>query len=561
MKTVRNILLAGCSAAVLTACNGASDVASPGAGTVNVNISNPAPTPTPTPAPTSSLVTPATGCPTIADPQGLADGGTITGPTGTYRICTLPARFVRSVTLPKISGLLYQLAGRTDVGYDNGPTALSSTNTRTVTDPSGATITLTADSNVTLTIQPGVIIYANTGVAWLNVNRGNKIQAAGTASAPIIFTSRDNILGLNTDNSSGQWGGVVLSGRAPITDCAASSATPGTVACERQTEGAVDPALYGGATATDNSGTLSFVQIRYSGYVLSANSELQSLTTQGVGSGTTLDHIQTFNSSDDGAEFFGGRVNMKYYISVGAEDDNLDTDTGVKANFQYVIAVQRNGATPAIADAMIEADSDNGVDGDNPRQNVFLSNFTFIDRVAGNSDVASILLRGGTDYTLVNGVMLNTVTNPCLRISRAQTASTTQNAAIDEYGAPQFRSVVFNGCGSQPFVGANSVTDAQVSAIFGSGSNNNNVNYTPTLTSLFVNGANETAVTAFNAATFNGQSFNGTTLTPTGFFDTTTYIGAVKDANDNWYKGWTCNSGTASFGTGNTGLCTSLPTT
>ena len=87
------------------------------------------------------------------------------------------------------------------------------------------------------------------------VNRGNRISAVGTADRPIIFTSRDNILGLNTDNSSGQWGGVVLMGRAQITDCAASGAAPGTVACERQTEGAVDPAVYGGATNTDNSGT------------------------------------------------------------------------------------------------------------------------------------------------------------------------------------------------------------------------------------------------------------------------------------------------------------------
>lgn len=559
MKLARNLLLAGCSAVVLSACNGASEIASPGTGSVNVNITTPAPTPTPTPTPTASLVTPAAGCPTIADSQGLRDGGTISGPTGTYRVCILPARIVRSITLPRISGLLYQLAGRTDVGYDNGPTPLSSTNTRQVVDPSGNTITLTADSNVTLTIDPGVILYANTGVAWLNVNRGNRINAVGTATQPIIFTSRDNINGLNTDNSSGQWGGVVLSGRAPITDCAVTGATPGTTACERQTEGAVDPALYGGATANDNSGTMRYVQIRYSGYVLSGNSELQSLTTQGVGSGTSLSYIQTFNSSDDGAEFFGGRVNMKYFISVGAEDDNLDTDTGLKGNFQYVIVAQRQNATPAIADSIIEADSDNAVDGDNPRQNVFLSNFTFIPRVTGNSNNTAMLLRGGTDYTMVNGIMVNPAVNTCLRVSRAQTASTTQNAAIDEYGAPTFRSVVFSGCGATPFLGANGVTNDQVAALFGSGSNNNNVSYTPTLTNLFVNGANETAVPAFNASTFNGQVFNGITLTPAGFFDATSYIGAVRDANDTWYQGWTCNSVHASFGTGNTGLCTTIP--
>ena len=562
MTILRNVLMASASAIILSGC-GASDIASPGTGGNVTIISNPAPTPTPTPTPTSPTVVAASGCPTIADSQGLTDKGTISGPTGTYRVCALPNRIVRSVSLPKIAGLLYNLPGRVDVGYDSGPTALSSTNTRTVTQPNGSSLTLTADSNVTLTIAPGVIFFADSGPSWLNVNRGNKINAVGTATQPIIFTSQDNVRGLNTDTSSGQWGGVVLSGRAPITDCAAPAAAPGTIACERQTEGAVDPSLYGGASPDDNSGQLSFVQIRYSGYILSANSELQSLTTEGVGSQTKLDHIMSFNSSDDGAEFFGGHVNMKYYISIGAEDDNLDTDTGVKGNFQYVIVAQRPNSGAAGADAMIEADSDNSVDGDNPRHNVNLANFTFIDRVNNaSSDQASILVRGGADYTLVNGVMVNTVTNPCFRVSRAQTASATQNAAIDEFGAPTFRSVVFSGCDTaRPFIGSNGPSDADVAAIFGAGSNNNSATFTSTLANLYVNGANETAVTPFDASTLNGRTFNGISITPAGFFDKTSYIGAVKDATDTWFAGWTCNSTSAGFGTGNAGLCTALPTT
>lgn len=558
MKFIRTMLLVSASAATLSAC-GANDIASPGAGgniTIN-NTTTPAPTPTPTPTPTGAVA--ATGCPTISDPQGLIDRGTITGPTGTYRICSLPARITRSSTLNRVPGVLYRLDGRTDVGYDNGPTPLSAANTRTVTQPDGTSLTLTADSNVTLTIQPGVVVYANTGTSWLAVNRGNRISAVGTATAPIIFTSRDNILGLNTDTSSGQWGGVVLMGRAPVTDCAAPGATPGTTACERQTEGAVDPALFGGATPGDNSGRISFMQIRFSGFILSANTELQALTTEGIGSATVIDHVQSFNSSDDGAEFFGGRVAMKYYISVGAEDDNIDTDTGIKGNFQYVIAVQRAGSASAGADAMIEADSDNAVDGDLPRQNTLVSNATFISRTSAASDQAAILLRGGTDYTLVNSVLTTNPAYSCLRISRTQTASSTQDAAIDEFGAPVFRSVVMQCDTARPFIGS-SVTDAQVATLFGSGTNNNNSSYTPTLTSTFINGANETAVTPFNAATLNGVVFNGVTLTPAGFFDTTTYIGAVRDASDTWYQGWTCNSSTASFGTGNSGLCTSVPT-
>lgn len=523
-RNLHRLLVAGASLVALSACNGANDVASPGSGG-NITINNPpAPTPSPSPTPTpTAKVTPASGCPTIADPQGLTDDGTITNPTtGTYRVCTLPTQIDASINLPYIQGVVYQLGGRTDVGTDGGATASAS------------------DTKVTLNIEPGVIVYGGTGVSWLAVNRGNKINAVGTPEKPIVFTSRDNILGLNTDSSSGQWGGVVLMGRARITDCENPAAAPGTVGCQRQTEGAVDPALYGGATDDDNSGKLSYVQIRYSGYVLSAGSELQSLTTEGVGNATQIDHIMSFNSSDDAIEMFGGQPHIKHFVSVGAEDDNFDSDTGTKARIQYGLVVQRQG----IGDALIEADTDNASDGDIPRQNTKFANFTFIDRAPNNSDGASILLRGGTDYTMVNGV-ISSADNPCLKISRAQTASTTANAAIDEAGAPVFKSVVMS-CAAPAFIGANGVTNAQVEAIFGSGANNNNAAFTLSLTDLFINGANETAVAAVDPKTVDA------------FFDTTDYIGAVKDATDTWYQGWTCFSSAADFGGGES-ECSSLP--
>ena len=55
----------------------------------------------------------------------------------------------------------------------------------------------------------------------------------------------------------------------------------------------------------------------------------------------------------------------------------------------------------------------------------------------------------------------------------------------------------------------------------------------------------------------DGFSFRNE-LTRAGFFDAVTYIGAVKDATDTWYQGWTCNSSTATFGA-NGGACTAIP--
>ena len=523
MKYFHQSLILGCSTLALAGC-GADDIASPGTGG-NITINNPAaPTPTPTPPPTTTRITPAAGCPTISDAQGLTDEGTISGPTGEYRVCALPARFNSSSTLRQINGLLYRMAGRVDVGADGGPTA-------DATD--GA-----SDTNVTLTIEAGAIVYAS-GSSFLMVNRGNKINAVGTASRPIIFTSRDNILGLNTDTSSGQWGGVVLAGRAPVTDCIAPGATPGTIGCERQVEGAAQPALFGGTTVNDNSGRLSYVQIRYSGFVLSGDSELQSLTTGGTGTGTQFDHIMSYNSSDDGVEFFGGYVNVKNLIVVGAEDDALDTDTGVQANMQYVIAIQRAGA----GDTMIEADSSNGLEDQTPRQNTQISNATFVHRRAGDQIVR---IRGGTDYALVNSVILDASPapgTPCLRIDQTQTTRAA-NAGLQDKGPPVFQSLVLD-CDTAFRAGSSGVSAADTQAIFGAGANNNS-NFTSTLSMTYINGTNENAVAAFDPKALSS------------FFDTVTYVGAVRNAADNWYEGWTCNSATASFGTNN-GACTSLP--
>src|SRR5690606_36294341 len=183
-------LILGCSVLALAAC-GPDDISSPGSGG-NITINNPsAPAPTPTPGGPTGVVA-AAGCPTIADPQGLTDAGTITGPTGEWRVCTLPAVFRASSTLPQVPRLLYQMNGRVNVGCDGGfpdPTAGAA---YTSTTPGCAT-PLTADTNVTLTIEPGVIVFGGTGQSWLAVNRGNKINAVGTPARPIVFTSRDNV--------------------------------------------------------------------------------------------------------------------------------------------------------------------------------------------------------------------------------------------------------------------------------------------------------------------------------------------------------------------------------
>jgi hypothetical protein len=264
---------------------------------------------------------------------------------------------------------------------------------------------------------------------------------------------------------------------------------------------------------------------------------LQGLTPSGVGSGTQLDHIQIHNSSDDGIEVFGGRPNMKHLVITGAEDDSLDTDVGYQGNIQYVIAVQRAGG--AVGDSMMEIDSD-GNENAVPRQRVAISNFTFVQRNNGAGNGAAIRIRGGADYMFANGLIV-APGFPCLRID---SATTTQTSGPDEQGPPKFFSVSMQ-CNATPFRGSNGVTNAEVEAIFNAGTDNRS-NYVPSLANLFVNGATETLFKPYDAKTLNA------------FFDTTAYVGAVRDASDTWYRGWTCNSATADFGA-ESGSCSALP--
>lgn len=525
MKNLTRTVVLGCGLVMITGC-GAEEIASPGTGG-NVTINNPPAPPPPPPPPPPSTVTAAPDCPFINDPQGLTDRNTISGPTGEYRVCQLPQRFNRSSRLPFEEGLVYLIEGQVDVGTDGGPAADAS---------DGLT-----DTNVELTIDPGAILIAS-DASYMNINRGNKIIAQGTVDRPIVFTSTQNVEGTETDTSTGNWGGLIINGRAPVTDCIAAGAVPGSVNCEREVEGTNTPPRYGGNDPTDNSGVVSYVQLRYSGFTLANGDELQSLTTGGVGSGTQFDHILSFNSDDDGVEFFGGRVNVKHLIVVGNSDDALDSDSGVQLNAQFVIVAQRAGN----GNSIIEADSNNGRE-ETPRQDTRISNFTFIHENASASDEA-IYLRGGTDYSLVNGVMVSP-NRSCMRIRHTETRRAGVNAGLDENGIPVFQSVHMS-CPTNPvFVGDTSDTFSQeVQDIFNAGTNNSFM-YTTSLSS-FINGATEDGIPFFDPTSLNRNGFT---------FENVGFVGAASNQGDAWWEGWTCNSATLNFGANNVGNCSSIP--
>lgn len=198
------------------------------------------------------------------------------------------------------------------------------------------------NDGATLTIQPGTIIKGDKPTkGTLIVRRGGKLIADGTASQPIVFTSNQPA----GSRDYGDWGGIVICGRAPH-----NQPSDPTI------EGGPD-AQYGGTDANDNSGILRYVRIEFPGIAFQPNQEINGLTMGSVGSGTTIDHVQVSYCGDDSYEWFGGNVNAKYLIAFRGWDDDFDQDFGWQGKGQFAVSLR----DPNIADQS----SSNGFECDN----------------------------------------------------------------------------------------------------------------------------------------------------------------------------------------------------
>ncbi len=387
-----------------------------------------------TAVPAIGTYTASTPCPTDTIDDGTNEvrnsSGVVTS-AASLRYCRLNEKILTNLTLRKIPGIVYRLRGQTEVGADLGT--------------SGAT-------GVTLTIEPGVVVAADSSEITndlLLVNRGSKIQAVGTRALPIIFTSQQNLANNGvSDASQGQWGGIILLGRAPTAICATGTgpndAAGSSATCQQAIEG-VTGRFYGGPNAADSSGQMSYVQIRYSGIAISDGNELQGLTLGGTGSGTVLDHIQSHNSADDGIEIFGGTSNLKYIAITGADDDGFDIDNGYRGFMQFIIASQRLlGAT---ADSFSTEIDSNGGEDLLPRTFSTYANFTFVQTALAP---AAIRLRGGADMRFVNGIVKTATNVACINLIAQETSQADRSTirgrddAKQDVGPPSFNSVYFS---------------------------------------------------------------------------------------------------------------------
>jgi hypothetical protein len=272
---------------------------------------------------------------------------------------------------------IYQLNGFVRVGTD--------THASNGTAP---TISATA----TLTIDAGTVIYGKPGTpgGTLVVQRGSKIIANGTAANPIIFTSSK----APGSRKSGDWGGVVICGKAP--NNIKGSTSTGTDGIE-ELEGGYGGFHGGGASpvANDNSGSLQYVRIEFAGYPINPNQEINGLTFGSVGSGTTVSYVQATYSNDDSFEWFGGTVNADHLIAYKGLDDDFDTDNGFSGQVQFGLGIRDAAIADQSGSNGFECDNDAAGSSNTPFTNATFSNMTIIGGKATSSSTIDLQFQNG----------------------------------------------------------------------------------------------------------------------------------------------------------------------
>jgi hypothetical protein len=406
-------------------------------------------------------------------------------------VCTLPNLIAGDISLT--SGNLYELDGSVFVGQDAGA------------DPANP---IAGAQTGTLTIPAGVTLFGLNGPDALIVSRGSRIIVNGTDEAPVVMTSRQDVEGDTVQ--SGQWGGLVINGRAPINDC--EEANVGTLDCEKSGEGG--SGQFGGLTADDDSGTINYLRVQYAGFLFGADDELNGIAFQGVGSGTTVDYIQAHDTKDDGIEFFGGTVNLKHAIVTSAGDDAFDWTDGWQGKAQFVILVEDEGESGDPRG--VEADSNGDFPDRDPRSNPTIANLTLLANDDEPSDQEAVEIRRGTGGAFYNWIIAGENDDDGIDFDNdsASVEPTWFSTYVVDFAAPlvDVSAAAFsaaNGNVNGDAAGQDSTLTAAAGA-----------------SEALVPGANENALTA---------------QFPTGdsFFDAVDYIGAVEDADDTWYLGWT----------------------
>lgn len=371
-----------------------------------------------------------------------------------------------------------------------------------------------------LTIQAGTRVIGESGsVGTLIVLRGGRLIANGTATQPIVFTS-DQPAGRR---GRGDWGGIILNGRAPI-NLAGGEGT-----------GEGNTGVYGGNDPNDSSGVLRYVRVEFPGVEFSPDNELNGIAFQGVGRGTVVDYIQAHQSRDDALEWFGGTVDVKHAVASDSADDAFDWTFGWTGRAQFIAVTQRGDD----ADNGIEADDNEFNNNALPRSNPQIYNITLCgdpDRDEGLESPRGLLLRRGTAFTLRNFI----VTGFKATGIQIETTNTATTAQIDNGTSHMGAGVVWFIRDTRTGVNGTAI-HASVAPYVNSGRFPNvRANVDPGVGPERCANHGTPDFRPSSIATLAGGQLAPIQPPNDGFFEPVTFIGAVPPAPaPNWMDGWT----------------------
>lgn len=185
---------------------------------------------------------------------------------------------------------------------------------------------------------------------------------------------------------AGAWGGLHICGYAHTNNGSGKSE--------------IGNAPYGGNNDADNSGTLKYIRLEYTGYAFDEEHEANGVSFYGVGNGTTVEHLQAYQGSDDGFEFFGGSVNVKYMVVTSCSDDSFDWTEGWNGKAQFLVAYQEGESSLGYAcDCLMECDNNGTNNAATPVAHPTIANATLI---GNGGDAQGVRLRAGTQVELYN---------------------------------------------------------------------------------------------------------------------------------------------------------------
>lgn len=425
-----------------------------------------------------------------------------------------------------------------------------------------------------LNIEAGSLIAFSTSNDYVRIARGSAINAEGTADAPIIFSAVADLRdGAGTESDRGLWGGVQINGNGITNKCTDEQrqATGNNVhSCHITAEGR--PATYGGNNNAESSGILRYVVIKHAGFEVVDGSELNGLTLNAVGSGTTIEYVQTYTTQDDGFEMFGGAVDLKNIVAVNVGDDSIDYSEGWVGNIQFALVTHTSGSNRCVeADNTGEGRADDLA----PFTKGRISNMTCItsnvdegqgDDPSSKGDSEGPLFREGAFFEMYNSIVTaNTAdmsSNECFELDDSEGPETIA-AAVGGWSVAKSNVIACTEATKAGVDPANGAFD--INAWLASGENTNNVildeNTTGALPAVVIEGLDSNprayitaaSMTDGNGGAINVPVYDVTMLENTfdaaaapalgdsgtsNFFEAVDFIGAVSADND-WVAGWT----------------------